>query len=278
MIVTSADITDAATNLGIEGRPVTVHSSLKSFGRVDGRAQTAVDGLLAAGCTVVVPTFSSDYQTAAPKGMQPPRNGWDYDGPHGDKALSDEVYTAESMEMNRTMGAIPRALLSMDDRVRGNHPLCSFTAVGLFAREIIDPQTPMDVFAPLRVIAEMKGHYLLMGVDLTSMTAIHLAENNSGRNSFIRWARGKNGQPIMVFKGGCSVGFGNFDPIVQSMERRLTVGKSPWRVFPAQELLDRCADAIRQNPRITRCDKEECRCDDALAGGPILDELSLEIV
>jgi aminoglycoside 3-N-acetyltransferase len=276
MIVTSSDISNAATDLGLENRPLAVHSSLSSFGHVDGGAQAVVDGLLAIGCSIAVPTFSSDYQVAAPKNMQPPRNGWDYDELYGDDNLLVDIFRPDSMEINRTMGAIPSAVLSMEGRVRGNHPLCSFAAVGPLAHGLIDSQSPTDVFAPLRAVAEMGGHYLLMGVNLTSMTAIHLAENMAGRNSFIRWARDNEGQPMMVFKGGCSEGFDRFDAVGDPIETRLTVGNSLWRVFPAQEFLDRCAKAIQEDPKITRCHEVECRCDDAILGGPILDQISLE--
>ncbi len=227
---------------------------------------------------MVVPTFSADFQVEPPEEMRPPRNGWSYDRPYSASALADEIYTPDSIEINRTMGAIPKAVLSREGRVRGNHPLCSLAAIGPLAHELIDPQTPMDVFAPLRRVAEMNGYYLLMGVDLTTMTAIHLAENMAGRNSFIRWALDTNGQAIMVSKGGCSEGFDNFDPVVEPIESQLKVGKSLWRMFPGQDLLDRCTQAIQENPMITRCDRIECRCDDAVLGGPILDELSLETV
>lgn len=276
MIVSSADISNAATDLGIENRPVAVHSSLKSFGHVGGGARAVVDGLLAIGCTVVVPAFSSDYRVTPPEHMWPLRNGWSYDESREDGTLADAVYTPDSMEISRTMGAIPRAVLWTESRVRGDHPLCSFAAVGPLAHELIGPQSPTDVFAPLHMVAEIGGQYLLMGVDLKSMTAIHLAENMAGRNSFVRWARDGDGHPMMVFKGGCSEGFDNFDSVVEPIETRLTIGESRWRVFPAQELLDRCAKAIRVDPRVTRCDETECRCDDAILGGPILDQFSME--
>jgi aminoglycoside 3-N-acetyltransferase len=141
---------------------------------------------------------------------------------------------------------------------------------------MIEPQTPIDVFAPLRRVADTNGHYLLMGVDLTSMTAIHLAENMAGRNYFVRWALSSDGQPMMVFKGGCSEGFHKLEPFVEQTERRMTVGKSLWRSFPAHGLLRVATDAITQQPEITHCGRAGCKCDDAVLGGPILDEFPLE--
>ena len=45
--VTSETIRDATRELGLAGLPLEVHSSLSSFGHVEGGAATVVDALLA---------------------------------------------------------------------------------------------------------------------------------------------------------------------------------------------------------------------------------------
>ena len=54
-------ISSAVRQLGLARLPLMIHSSLRSFGRVEGGPQTVLDAFLEQGCTVMVPTFSSVY-------------------------------------------------------------------------------------------------------------------------------------------------------------------------------------------------------------------------
>jgi aminoglycoside 3-N-acetyltransferase len=158
----------------------------------------------------------------------------------------------------------------MEGRVRGNHPLNSFSAIGPLASDLIERQQPNDVYAPLERLAELHGAVVMMGVGLTSMTLIHLAERLAGRTLFRRWANDHDGRAMMVEVGSCSTGFDAFDSVLTPLEQRTTVGESLWRIFPAGPALAAATQAIRQNPGITHCGKPECRCNDAVLGGPIL--------
>ena len=159
----------------------------------------------------------------------------------------------------------------MPQRVRGDHPRDSFTAVGPRAQELISGQTPEDVYAPLRALADAGGAVLLMGVGLDKMTLLHLAEQQAGRRLFRRWANGADGQPVEVTEGGCSGGFMNLKPVLSPLMTTITVGKSLWRVFSASAAVDAAAEAIRLNPMITHCGQASClECRDATLGGPVL--------
>ena len=82
MQVTQQDIADAATDNGLFGAALCVHSSLSSFGHVSGGARAVVDGMLDAGCTVMAPAFCYTFAATPPPGRWLPRNAWDYgDGP-----------------------------------------------------------------------------------------------------------------------------------------------------------------------------------------------------
>lgn len=268
------DIREAVHRLGLSDSPLCVHSSLRSFGHVDGGARTVVDGLLAEGCTVLLPTFSWGYSVSPPLDMRPERNGTRYEINMMSDAGVDRILNPESRALDRVdMGAISAAVLTTDGRVRGNHPLNSFTAVGPLAHRLIDGQMPLDVYWPLELLAKLEGWIVLMGVDLTSMTAIHLAEKMAGRKLFRRWANGPDRCVMMVETGGCSSGFGSTEPILAPIERRMIVGRSLWWSFPAKATVERAAQAIQQEPGITHCGQTECaRCSDAAQGGPILDE------
>lgn len=272
MHVTRRDIRDAIGAHGLAGRAVCVHSSLSSFGRVEGGAESVVGAFLEEGCTLLVPAFSSVYAVAPPTDLRFERNGWDYERHAHEDPGAGRVYTPEAAEIDRDMGAVPAAVLARPGRARGAHPTDSFAAVGPRAAELVGGQTPSDVYAPLAALAAAGGAVVLMGVGLERMTLLHMAEQEAGRALFRRWANGPDGRTAVVLVGGCSEGFGRLAPALRASMRSAVVGQSRWTIFPAAEAVARAAEAIRADPRVTHCGRADCeRCDDAVAGGPVLD-------
>lgn len=270
MSVMSNDLTRAITSTGLLGRPVCLHSSLSSFGSVDGGAGTVVDAFLECGATLLVPTFSWEAFAVAPlPDMRLPRNGTDYNN-KVDRD-SGRVFSTADDDIDRSMGAIPAAVVGRSRRRRGDHPLCSFSAVGPDAAALTSGQTAIDVYAPLAVLAESGGVVVLAGVGMNRMTLLHYAEEVAGRALFRRWARGVHGDIRMVAVGGCSGGFERLAGRLEAVETRVRVGDSAWRVFPAQDAIGIAVAAIKRDPTITSCTDTECqRCADAVAGGPLV--------
>ena len=272
MSVQIEEIRRAVRAAGVASRPVCVHASLRSFGRVYGGAQTVVEGLLAERCTVLAPTFSQGYAVAPLPRQRPARNGFDYARLPLTMPGTDRIFTTASTEIDRdSMGAVPSAVLERPGHQRGNHPLNSFSAIGPLAGELIAGQAALDVYAPLRRLAELNGLIILMGVGLDRMSLLHFAEQQAGRRMFRRWANGPDGQPIEFERGGCSAGFVRFAPVLRALLWETRVGESRWEVYPAHEALQTATAAIHQQPEITRCAEPSCyRCEDAILGGPIL--------
>lgn len=271
-MVTKADVQQAIQALGLANQPLCVHASLRSFGWVDGGADALIAGLLAAGCTLLVPAFSDEFGVPPLPTMVRLQNGSDYDWVMR-KAWPGvgKIYTPASTAIEKAeMGAIPAAVVQRPERSRGNHPLCSFAALGPLAAMLVATQAPLAVNAPLKTLAELKGYVVLMGVGLERMTLLHLAEQQAGRNLFRRWANDQNGETIEVEMGGCSDGFGKLAAILAPLMREMQVGQSHWRIFPARETLTLAADTIRRDPLLTHCGRSPCRCDDAVLGGPLL--------
>ena len=246
MPVSLNDIRTAIHQMNLAGQPLCVHASLRSFGQVQDGAQTVIEGLLQQGCTVMVPTHSyGTYYIPAPV--------------DGSADPSAPVYTPDSNAVDaQNMGAIPVYVLHKPERVRGNHPLDSFTAIGPLASQLVESQSPEDVYAPVRVLGQLRGYIVMMGVGLNKLTALHHAERLAGRPLFRLWTRGADGQPVQARLGGCSEGFVNFDSILAPIERQIHVGQSLWRIFSVEPLLALAVDAIRANPMITHCGNAEC--------------------
>ncbi len=272
--VTAADIRARIRQLGLGSKPLCVHSSLRSFGWVEGGAATVVRALLDEGCTVLVPTFASAFEAPPPPGSRRGRNGTRYEpewlGGFAAKLDEPPLFSTESKEIDSDMGAIPAAILATPGRLRGDHPIESFAAVGPKAHDLIDAQSPADVYAPFDALIRLNGQVLCMGVGLNRITLLHLAEQRAGRRLFIRWAFGGAGEVIEVESGGCSEGFVNVEPVLAPLRREARVGQSLWAAYPAAGLVQAAAEAIRRDPAITHCGRNDClRCDDAVAGGPV---------
>jgi aminoglycoside 3-N-acetyltransferase len=262
----------AIDDLHLPGRPIMLHTSLRSFGmKIDGGADTLLDALLKRGCTVMTPAFTEpQFGLPAPADMRPARNGLDYSAlPWRTAIPGDRTYRVDCGLINPRLGVLPAVLIGRIGTVRGRHPLNSFAAIGPQAVELIDAQSPDVVYGPIRELADRDGAILLAGVGLNRMTALHLAEQRSGRRLFRRWARDENGEVRMVEVGSCSEGFGQLEAVLSPLARTTSVGASVWRAYPAREVLTAATAAIATCQDITHCPDPACvRCHDALAGGP----------
>jgi aminoglycoside 3-N-acetyltransferase len=274
-IVAREDIRQAVSRLGLFGHPVCVHSSLRSFGRVEGGPEAMIGGLLDEGCTVLVATMANQFSIRPPPDDRPARNGLIYEETDRQVAGSPwpgmaQIYDPSRTETDEWLGATPAYVAALPGRVRCVRPVGDFSAVGPLAAALIAAEVAEDVFGPLRELVAREGSVVLMGVSLTSMTLLHLAEVEAGRRPFIRWALGPDGNPVRSRGGECSRGFDKLADALAPVERRAEVGASLWRIFPARDTLRLAAEAIRSNPEITRCARADClECPDAIAGGPI---------
>ena len=274
--VDANDIAAAVERLGLTERALCIHVSLRSFGGLDGGPATLVDALLSQSCTVLAATMAGQlFGIPAPRDDRPPRNGRDYE--EKDRLAAAEpwpgesdLYDATRTEADAWLGATSAHVAAHPQRARAASS-GAFSAVGPIAGQLIEADEKRDQFGPLRALVERDGWIVLMGVSLTSMTLLHLAEVEAGRNPFVYWLRGRDGAPVRSLGGGCSNGFDAFAPVLAPIERTTIVGASRWRAFPAREVVRLAAAAIRDDPAITHCGDDTClECRDAVAGGPIL--------
>lgn len=273
MYISKEDIKIGLRTLGIQDKIVCIHSSFKSFGcHVDGGAKAFIEAFLDEDCTVLVITCADMYEIYPPQNLRPNRNGTgDYSYLEGKRYCIPKTFTTDSNDISREdMGIIPYTLLNMPSRKRGYNPLNSFAAVGKHADELVREQSSENVWAPLDKLYEHGGYVLLIGVNLDNATIIHYTEQVAGRKPFVRWANNLKGEPSICNVGSCSHGFNNFADKLKPIEKNIMVGNSYWRCFPANDMVDICARAMKETPEISHCQNPKCeRCNDAILGGPI---------
>ena len=256
MTVRLRDLLLGLRDLLLADAPVIVHSSLKSFGQVEGGAVTVVNALVAAFNRVIVPTFT--YKTMIIPLTGPENNGLTY-GSQPDQNRMAEFFTPR-MPADPLMGIIPETFRRHPRAIRSKHPIQSFA--GINAEKFITSQTLTDHLAPLRLLEQADGWVVLMGVDHTVNTSIHYAEKLAGRKQFIRWALTPKGVVECPGFPGCSAGFQAVAPEMEKFTRKVQIGGSLVRAVPLKMLFKVVVGRIKKDPLALLCQQEDCeRCN-----------------
>jgi aminoglycoside 3-N-acetyltransferase len=256
MTVRLRDLLLGLHDLHLAGAPVIVHSSLKSFGQVEGGAWTVVNALVAAFGTVIVPTFT--YKTMIIPRTGPENNGLTY-GSRQDQNQMTEFFTMR-MPADPLMGIISEMFRKHPRTKRSNHPIQSFA--GINAEKMLAAQTMTDHLAPLGLLEKADGWVILVGVDHTVNTSIHYAEKLAGRRQFIRWAL--TPKRVVECPGfpGCSAGFQAIAPDMEKFTRKVQIGNALVQAFPLKMLFKVVVGRIRKDPLALLCQQEDCeRCN-----------------
>jgi aminoglycoside 3-N-acetyltransferase len=263
--VAQADIERGLRELGVDDACCIVHSSLSSYGRVDGGADAVVDALCGVVATVVVPTFTFSPALAAPADDRPARNGADYAiDPLG--SMTPELYTTD-LPVAKPIGIVPETLRRRPGAERSGHPLVSFAAWGQEAAKYVEPHDWDAPHAPLERLLADGGTVLMLGTDLTSCTTIHLGEQLAGRRPFVRWVRAADGQAQRVRVGGCSAGFERLRPHLAGV-REVMVGAARVQAVPLAAVVEATQRLLADDPDALICPDRCRRCVDAARGGP----------
>lgn len=250
-MVTGRDIEAGLLELGLgAGDLVVVHSSLSSFGRVVGGADTVVEALLSVlgpEGTLVVPTFS-------------------YRPEFFDPDLTPSV-----------VGAITEAVRKRDDSKRSLHPTHSVAAIGPLSEDIIkdhEKTTPFGQGSALYRLLELNGKVLLIGVGHTTNSIIHVAEELAEapylervRQVIVALPNGRRVARI-VRRPGCSQGFGRIADRLEATGtvRRLSIGRSLAQLIPAGAIVGTAISMLKENPAALLCERPDCQtCAEARA-------------
>jgi aminoglycoside 3-N-acetyltransferase len=255
MTIRLRDLLFGLRELHLADAPVIVHSSLKSFGQVEGGAGTVVNALVGALNRVIVPTFT--YKTMVTPLTGPENNGITY-GSQADLNQMAEFFT-QRLPADPLMGVIPEMFRRHPRALRSSHPIQSFA--GINAEKFITSQTIADPLAPLGQLEQADGWVVLIGVDHTVNTSIHYAEKLAGRRQFVRWALTPKGVVECPGFPGCSAGFQAVAPEMEKFTRKVQIGGALVQAVPLKMLFKIVVGQIKRDPLALLCQQQDCeRC------------------
>lgn len=242
-MVTKQDIVDGLREVGLAaGDTVIVHSSLSSFGEVEGGADTVVDALLEVLTdkgTLLVPTFNYEPGVFDPD-------------------------TTPSV-----VGKITEAVRARPNALRSKHPTHSITGIGPLTEAIIEGHEKVNPFgrgSALWKAVQVGAKILQLGVTHTSNSTIHVAEEMAKvpyleRQRYVG-IKLPNGKVIhkWIRRPGCSQGFNKLDePLLErGAIKEVMIGNCKARLMSARAVVDAAVEMLKADPTSLLCSKPEC--------------------
>ena len=233
-VVTKTHIVEGLRSIGVKaGDLLQVHSSMKSFGYVEGGPDAAIDALLTAvgpEGTVMAPTFN-----------------------HGAADVFD-IKTTPSRN-----GLLTEALRLRPQARRSLHPTHAYAAIGKDAEWLTSGHLEAGTFGvncPLGKLAQKGGYVLMLGAPFRTCTAAHIGENKA-RVHCIGWWQSK--RKILLEDGSILVVYGDvwrngpcrieWEPLEAHMRARDLIRDG--QIGGARIMLMRAMDVIDVTYRMT---------------------------
>ncbi|PKO12047.1 MAG: hypothetical protein CVU39_26255 [Chloroflexi bacterium HGW-Chloroflexi-10] len=256
-MVSFRDLVSGFKHLEIDpAKPVIVHASLSAVGDIRGGVDTALGALLACYTNLMMPSFT--FKTMLIPEDGPQNNGLLY-GSGKDTNRMAEFFT-EGMPVDPLIGELAEALRNHAEAKRSTHPILSFCGIGV--QDALASQSLEEPFEPIMCLTEQQGWVILLGVDHSVNTSLHVAEQHAGRRPFTRWALTPHGIVECPNFPGCSDGFDQVAPYLVGMTRQTQVGNAILQALPLDPMIQSVASIIREDPEALLCERENCpRCD-----------------
>ena len=242
--VTKDDIVAGLRRLGLKwGDNAGVHSSLSSFGYVEGGADTVVDALLetvGAEGNIVAPTYSNNNEDIerTPEEIELGVT-WKY-----------RVLPYDPKRDSCWTGAIPDTFWRRAEAFRGSNPTHSLAAIGPRAKELCQGWNKL---------LDIDGYILLLGVTLGCCSSMHLAEENVQLPQRILDRMTPPPELLEEYeKGHIEFGFGPY-PDFELMEepckkygimKIAKIGEATVKLLRLRELIDLYANHLRKDPDV----------------------------
>jgi aminoglycoside 3-N-acetyltransferase len=251
-IIRREDIVRGLRALGLsEGADVLVHSSLSSFGFVQGGTDAVIDALLqtvGAQGTVLVPTLTG---SEALNAQNPP-----YFDPRRTPSWT---------------GRIPETFRRRPDALRSLHPTHSVAAIGARAHDLTVGHeyaiTPCGPDSPYGRLAASGGYILLLGVTHSANTTFHHVEESVGvpyhmQRGLVAARILREGREetvhLMLHRYGPRRHFERMEPLLRErgIQRDGAIGQSHVRLIDARRMVCLTRQALLQDPTLLLADPQ----------------------
>ncbi|MBI9049590.1 MAG: AAC(3) family N-acetyltransferase [Anaerolineaceae bacterium] len=237
--------------------PVIVHSSLSAIGRIQGAADTVIGALLNRFNSIMMPAFT--YQTMIVPETGPEDNGIRYASSTDLNRMA--IPFNDDLPVDKLMGITAAALQKYPLAYRSKHPILSFS--GVHVEPGLSAQTLEAPFMPIEWLWKQNGWVLLMGVDHTVNTSLHLAEKIAGRSGFTRWAMQNEKIVTCMHFPGCSNGFNEAGESLEGISTHATLGEGQLTVLPLQAMVEIITLYLQKHPTGLLCKDSHCqRCQE----------------
>lgn len=240
--VNKEDIKAGLRKLGLRrGDSTGVHSSLKSFGRVEGGADAVIDALsetVGEEGDIVMSTHSANL-------VEVQRT------PEEIAMGVSWLFRISPYDPQKTpvrTGTIPETFRKRSGVIRGSHPSNSVAALGPRARELSEGW---------HKLLELDGYILLIGVGLDPCTAMHLAEKRVRFPERIlkkitppKWLLEKYPEGEWEWDFGPYPDFAKLTKpcLERGIMKTVTVGESTLRLVRLRELIDLYVEYLEKDP------------------------------
>jgi aminoglycoside 3-N-acetyltransferase len=240
--VNKEEIKAGLRKLGLKrGDSVGVHSSLKSFGRVEGGADAVIDALLETvgeDGNIVMSTHSANLVEV----QRTPEEiamgvSWLF-----------KISPYDPQKTPVRTGTIPETFRKRNGVIRGSHPSNSVAALGPRARELSEGW---------HKLLELDGYILLIGVGLDRCTAMHLAEKRMRFPERIlkkitppKWLLEKYPEGEWEWDFGPYPDFAKLTKpcLERGIMKTVTVGESTVRLVRLRDLIDLYVEYLEKDP------------------------------
>ena len=228
------------------GDAVLAHSSLSSFGHVEGGADAVIDAIIevVSPCgTVLFPTLTGS------EALSP-------DNPPVFDVLNTPCWT----------GKIPETARKRPGFIRSCHPTHSVCAFGEKAEWFTQGHecspTPCGIGSPYDKLVQSGGYILLIGVTHQSSTTMHYIEEVAEvpwhmqpgvALSTIKYADGRIAEiPVSLHKYGTPRDFTRLEPemLAKGIQVSGKIGESTVRLVKAREMVELVLERMKEDPMI----------------------------
>lgn len=169
---------------------------------------------------------------------------------------------------------VAEALRHFPGALRSQHPTHSFVACGPLSRELLSTHRDNNPLGPLKKLNLHRGAVLLLGTNLQSAIALHLAleakrpPSTTTRRIALRLNAGSHVERVVVENfPGCSKGFDKLEALL-SLEaiKFVPLARASLRKIPLRYLLQLAHTVLQQDPLALFCNEATCsECSSAKA-------------